>query len=203
MEKYTRWLVISVIAMIVLGSLTFVWYTRNSSGETIETGTAPTSIEFDGSFSKFYDIYAESMDSVTVTMSSEKGSPEFTYLSMCDGPGFSTIGITGDCGEHRGDLVLIGELTVGGGESGWIRLDFEGTGEVAIVELGVGGTVWFIGLFCTGCCIAPIIAVYSLVKIFREDGGGDTKLVPASEPADDEDATQLQTKWIPGKEEDW
>jgi hypothetical protein len=189
--------------MIVLGSLTLVWFIKESSGETIETGTAPTSIEFDGSFSKFYDIYAESMDSVTVTMSSEKGSQEFTYLSMCEGAYQSTIGITGDCGEQRGDLVLIGDLTVGASESGWIRLDFEGTGDVAIVELGVGSSIVLIGLFFTGCCFAPIIAVYSLVKIFRKDGGEvDTKLEPASAP-DDEDATRLQTKWIPGKEEDW
>lgn len=171
MEKYTRWLVISVIAMIVLGSLTFVWYTRNSSGETIETGTAPTSIEFDGSFSKFYDIYAESMDSVTVTMSSEKGSQQFTFLSMCGSSDIDTIGVTGSCGEHRGDLVMIGDLTVGVGESGWIRLDFEGTGEVAIVEVGVGSSMGIIGLFCTACCFAPIIAIYSLVKIFGKDSG--------------------------------
>ncbi len=140
------------------------------------TGDASESITFEGEWDKFYDIYAEDQDIAIFFETSQTHDPDYTYLLRCGVDTGSTIGISGDCGDRRRDLYLVGDFTVEASGAGDVTFTFDGTGEVMIVQSGIASSFGSLALMCLGCCLCPVLMILSGVKL----GKGKHKMLLSS-----------------------
>jgi hypothetical protein len=167
MNKWLVILICSIAGFFLLGGIGAFAVVSSTQGEVLVTGDASESITFRGEWDKFYDIYAEDQDVEIFFETSQTHDPDYTYLLRCGIDTGSSIGISGDCGDQRGDLYLVGDFTVEASGVGDVTLTFDGTGEVMIVESGVGGAFGSLALMCLGCCFCPVLIIVSGVKLGR------------------------------------
>jgi hypothetical protein len=156
----------ATIILSIVGVIMFV-EVAGEDGETIASGTAPGTLSFEASTLQYYEIYAEDSD-VSIELGDFNHDPEFTFLDMCN-TNSETSGITGNCGTIKGSKTMVGSLTIGAGDGGTAILELEGTGEVIIVETSLASIFGILVALCSGCCLAPLIALISGLKAFKNN----------------------------------
>lgn len=173
MNKWLIVLICSIAGFFLFGGIGAFAVVSSTQGEVLVTGDASESITFEGEWDKFYDIYAEDQDIAIFFETSQTHDPDYTYLLRCGVDAGSTIGISGDCGDRRGDLYLVGDFTVEASGAGDVTFTFDGTGEVMIVQSGIASSFGSLALMCLGCCLCPVLMILSGVKL----GKGKTQNV--------------------------
>jgi hypothetical protein len=156
----------ATIILSIVGVIMFV-EVAGEDGETIASGTAPGTLSFEASTLQYYEIYAEDSD-VSIELGDFNHDPEFTFIDMCN-TNNETSGITGNCGTIKGSKTMVGSLTIGAGDGGTAILELEGTGEVIIVETSLASIFGILVALCSGCCLAPLIALISGLKAFKNN----------------------------------
>jgi len=173
MDKWLVALICSIAGLFLFGGIGAFAAVSSTQGEVLVTGDASESITFKGEWDKFYDIYAEDQDIVITFETSQTHDPDYTYLLRCGVDAGLTIGMSGDCGDKRGDLYLVGDFTVEASGVGDVTLTFDGTGDVSIVQSGLSGAFGSLALICLGCCFCPVLMIVSGIKL----GKGKTQNV--------------------------
>ena len=155
----------------------------NGGGEVTASGSAPGEINFEASAFQYYDIYADDSD-ISIELGDFRYDASETYVDMCSVLGSDNVtGITGDCGQKRGEQVLVGSITIGFEDEGQAVLLLDGTGDVTIVQQSVTETGGIIGLLCVGCCFGPIIVLLSGLQSMKAVPTNNVYLVEQTLPS--------------------
>lgn len=165
MNKWLVVLISSIAGFFLFGGIGAFAVVSTTQGEVLVEGDASESLTFKGEWDKYYDIYAEDRNIIITFETSQTHDPDFTYLLRCGVDDDSAIGISGDCGDSRGSQYLVADFTVEATGVGDVTFNFEGTGEVVIVQSGLGGTLGSLTLVCLGCCLCPILIIISGVML--------------------------------------
>jgi len=167
MNNWLVLLICSIAGFFLFGGIGAFAVVSSAQGEVLVTGDASETLTFEGEWDKFYDIYAEDKDIVITFETSQTHDPDYTYLLRCGVDAESTIGVSGDCGDLRGNHYLVADFTVEATGVGDVTFAFDGTGEVIIVESGIGGAFGSLAVLCLGCCLCPVLMIVSGVKLSK------------------------------------
>jgi hypothetical protein len=165
MNKWLVVLICSISGFFLLGGLGSYAILSSTQGEVLMTGDASESLTFKGEWTQFYDIYAEDKDIEITFVTSETHDPDLTYILRCGVDDDDMIGVSNDCGNLRENYYLVAAFTVEAGGVGDVTLTFDGTGSVMIVQSSVGLAFGSLALMCLGCCLCPLLIIFSGVKL--------------------------------------